>query len=362
MEESILTGGLEDLNKIKADLEKREALKQDLENAIIRCGQLEGDISSLEKQTADTIEETLKKRINEVSSSFDKEISEENGRMRATKNKRFKAKNKGVKQRIQDETSDLKRINSELNNEIKTTFKAKRVPMLCNSKVFYTLFCTKSLVDWLILILTAIICLVGIPVLAYNLLKWHIFFKILIIVVIVIVFILLYVTIWLTTMDLHRDIIVDMGVKRDTIAQNKKKIKMIKKDIKKDKDESKYNLDNFDEEIAEINERIDSATEKKRKALEDFEKNTKPAIVSEITDRNKSKLEEMKKEVQEISAKRKSLEAEEKELAYHITEAYEGFIGSEYMDVRRIEDLIAVINSGNATNISEAINYIKANP
>lgn len=359
-EQSILNGGIEELNIIQEMLEKRDSIKEEIENVIIRTGKLEGDTALAEKETQDTIDSTIKKRMAEVSASFDKEINDEKGKLRAIRNKRDKAKNKGIKQRIDAETEELRKSVRDLNTEIRTVFKTKGVPGFCNTGYYYSMYCPRTIHDWVVLVCTLLMCIIVIPTVLYCVLDWFWLWKILLAAGVIAVFAALYITIWLSTKDRFKATIVEMRGKRDAISVNKKEIRKIKKAIKKDKDESQYNLGGFDEEIGEIESRIKVTAEKKRLALEEFDKNTKPAIISEITGRNRESIEAMNKEIGELTAKRRSLEAEQKDIVYNITSSYEAFLGSEYMKPNKIEELKDVIQSGSAATIIEAINYIKA--
>ena len=79
-EQNILNGGIDELNAIRSALEKRDSMKEEIENIVIRSGRLEGDIAAEKKITKNNIDDTISKRIEEVGSSFDKEINEEKGK------------------------------------------------------------------------------------------------------------------------------------------------------------------------------------------------------------------------------------------------------------------------------------------
>ncbi len=358
-EQNILNGGIDELNAIRSALEKRDSMKEEIENIVIRSGRLEGDIAAEKKITKNNIDDTISKRIEEVGSSFDKEINEEKGKLRAAKGKRDKAKNKGIRQRIEDETQSQRKAIKELDDEIKTEFRSKGVPSICNTFYYYAMYCAGSVQEWLVLACSVLVFIVGIPCLLYGVLDWFWLWKIILDVVVIAVFLGIYITVWLNTRDRFGPVLLEMRGKRDAISEYKKEIRKIKREIKKDEDESRYNLGSFDEEIKEIETRIKVTADKKRQALEEFDKNTRPVIEQEITDRNKEKIQEMENELEELTGKRRSLEISVKDLSYDITSSYEAFIGKEYMSVNRIDELASVINGGNATNIIEAVNYIK---
>lgn len=358
-EQNILNGGIQELQAIKKDIEARDSMKEEIENIVIRSGRLEGDIATEKKLTKSNIDETLSKRTDEVAASFDKDINEEKGKLRAMRAKRDKAKDKGIRQRIEDETQTQKKSIKDLKDDIKTEFRSKGVPMLCNNSYYYAMYCASSVKEWAVLICSVLIFLVGIPCVLYAVLDWFWLWKALLDVIVIVVVLAIYITIWLNTRDRFGAVLLEMRGKRDAISEYKKEIRKIKKKIKKDKDESVYNLESFDEEINEIETRIKITADKKRQALEEFEKNTRPAIEEEITARNKEKIQSMERELEELTVRRRKLETDIKNLSYDITSSYEGFIGAEYMSSNRIDELISVIEQGNATSIIEAVNYMK---
>ena len=88
------------LNEIESSKETQKNLNQQIK-------ELEKNIQTKEKACNDEIEFTMKKRREEIASSFDKQIRKEQDNIRKIRNDREKAKNKGMQGRIEIETMDL---------------------------------------------------------------------------------------------------------------------------------------------------------------------------------------------------------------------------------------------------------------
>ena len=66
------------------------------------------------KQMTDAVGSTVKKRRDDINSSYDAEINKAQDQLKKARAKREKAKNQGMKERIAEETSELHEYNKEL--------------------------------------------------------------------------------------------------------------------------------------------------------------------------------------------------------------------------------------------------------
>ena len=60
----------------------------------------EQELETANRAVADAVNQTVKKRLDEINSSYDKEIAKGQERLKKARAKREKAKNKGMKERI----------------------------------------------------------------------------------------------------------------------------------------------------------------------------------------------------------------------------------------------------------------------
>ena len=77
---------------------------------------------------------------------------------------------------------------------------------------------------------------------------------------------------------------------RAKIRANKKEMKVIAKTIRRDKNETIYNLQKFDDEIAQLDQDVAEINRKKKEALTTFDTVTRTIISDEITANNKEEI------------------------------------------------------------------------
>ena len=87
-----------------------------------------------------------------------------------TVRKREKAKNKGMKERIAEETSELREHNRDLQIQMKTMFQKDKVPVFCRTTFYYSLYYARGLKERLIGFITFLICFLALPCGVYFLL------------------------------------------------------------------------------------------------------------------------------------------------------------------------------------------------
>lgn len=123
----------------------------------------EKELASVKKEVADTISRTIRSRRDEIDTSYDREIARGQEKLKKARTRREKAKDKGVKERIAEETSQLKDHNRDLKVQLKTTFKKDRVPAFVNSTFYYALYYPRGLKELGIGLVTFLICFLALP-------------------------------------------------------------------------------------------------------------------------------------------------------------------------------------------------------
>lgn len=356
---NILNGGVAELNVLKGELEKQSEIRSAVTQSNVYKQQLEKQIAAEEKLVQDTINATIAKRKNEISKTFDKEISKEKDNLRGIKSRKEKAKNKGIRDRISSETSHLVEANKALHSEIRTAFGNKGIPKYCDSSWYYALFMPKSIKEILVFILVAIFLVIAFPMILVNVINGKWWLDIIVYVLTVMITAAIYVTIYLLTKDKDKALLVQMRAKRGDIISNEREIRRIKRAIKTDKDESMYNLGEYDSRIKMSEDTINGIVAKKNEALADFEQNTKNTIIQDITNQSKEKIEELKAELKKAIETKNENEKKQQEVTMSITSKYEALMGKDMLDIVKVEQMIQLINEGNAANVSEAINKLR---
>ena len=318
---------------------------------------LDGEKRALEE----TVNSTVKKRRDAISTSYDEEIEKAQDKLKKARVKREKAKNQGMKERIAEETADLRKENRDVDGEIRKVLKGARVPSFCNSRWYFPRFMPAPFGEYLAFLAPVLVCFLSILSGIYMLIPGRqplylagIYFAV------IVVFGGIYILLTNRTKARHLETLRDARVMRDHIRSNRKKIRVIEKSTRRDKNEKMYNLEKFDDEIAQLEQEIRRISTQKQEALNSFEQVTKTIIADEILSGAKPKMEELTARYREIRRALDETEEEIKRRNLEITDKYAGYLGKEYLDPMKIGELMEAIRSGRASNISEAIEAVKA--
>ncbi len=351
------------LGDAKNAIENADRIKKSCSQLNLEEKQLERQLEAEKKAVEDEISLTIKKRQEEITASYDKEIGKEQDRLKKAKGKREKAKNQGMKERIAEETAPLYDHNREMRIKMKSLFQKERVPSFCRSTWYYALYMPRSLKEVGILFLAVLIFFAALPWGIYLLIQesarqtWML-------IVIYLMDILLFGGLYLWIANRTKVEYIETIRKgrqiRDMIHTNHKKIRSIAKTIRKDRNEAIYNLEKFDDEIAKITQEIKELTTKKQEALTTFHTVTQTIISDEITSNSKIKIQEMEESHQRVEQKLKEKERELKTLSLEITDKYEIYLGKEFMQLDKLNELSRIIRMGQASNLTEAIAQYKS--
>lgn len=141
----------------------------------------------------------------------------------------------------------------------------------------------------------------------------------------------------------------------DEIHANDRKIRVITSTIRKDRNESFYDLEKYDDEIARIQQELSDVALKKKDALNTFENVTKTILQDEIEHNHEADLIRLEDEYEAVRSQLKETSTEVKERRLDLADHYSTYLGREFLDPFKIQDLKGIIESGEAFNISEAI-------
>lgn len=344
----------------------REALDQlslleDQESHLIQEERRLGrQLETEKKAVADNIRQTIKKREDEIGSSYDKEITKGQERLKKARSKREKAKSQGVKERIEEETGELHNYNRELRLRMKSVFQQKQAPGFCRSFLYYSLYFPRWFKEILVLMLFVLIFFLAVPCGLYLLIPEHQLWHLVLIYLLDVLLVGgLYVLIGNKTRMHHLEALLEGRRILDQIHSNNKKIKVITSTIRKDRNESLYDLKKFDDEIAQAEQELSDVAAKKREALNTFENVTRNILSDEIEHNSKDKLDKMQAEYQGVNEQLKLVSVQVKSQRLTITDQYSTYLGKEFLDAAGITELSGMIQSGQASNLSEAIEACK---
>ncbi len=361
---NLLSGGAEQLNEIKNCLSELHEYQSGNASLLLEEDRLEKGIAGLEQSMKEEIQKTTKRRRQEIEITFQQQEEKLQQRIKRMKEKREKSKSIKVSERIDNETASLRRENEQLKLEARTIFKKSRIPGICNSKLYYSLYSPGCFTDYLVILLVLLITLFLIPCGIYFFLlpKGNILFLILTYVITVILFGGCYLLFGNRTKERHTEDILKVKGLRRQMRMNRRKMAVIRNNIRKDRDESSYGLQDFDAELDKLEQEEAETAAQKKEALSTFDNSTAQIIAGEIGENYKSRLTEQKAEYDKIRVQVNKAEEKMKALTLKIASEYEPILGKEYMTIKGVDSLIQIIQAGNAVNISEAIAFHRLNP
>lgn len=313
------------------------------------------------KAVADNIALTVKRRREEINKSYDGEISRAQDRLKKIRARREKAKNQGIKDRIEEETSELHLHNRELKVRMRTLFQKERVPAFCQTGLYYALYFPKGARECLTLLAALLICFLLIPYGIYMALPVQKTpYLVLVYFACVLVFGGLYTVVGNMTKGRHLSAVKEGRQIRNVMLSNYRKIRIITSAIRRDKNESLYNLEKYDDEISQLEQDMGDMLKKKKDALNTFENVTRTIISDEITENSKEKVNALEARHEEAEGQLRYIQTILKEKRIYITDTYETYLGREFLDAERLDALRRIMENGEAVNISDAIEVYRA--
>lgn len=321
----------------------------------------ESELEATRKEVEDSIQQTIRKRLDEINSSYDKEIGKGQERLKRVRAKREKAKSQGMKERIAEETRQLREHNQELKVQMRILFQKNQAPAFCRSTFYYALYYPRGLREIGLFLLTLVLCFLAVPCGIYFLLIQQRQMWMLAAIYFADVLLIggAYVMVGNRTRLRYQDTLKRGRDIRNTLRSNRKKIKVITRSIQRDGDEALYDLEKYDDEIAQAEQELSELVSKKRDALITFENVTKNIISDEIMENNRKRLNELEASCVETAEALKKLESSIKEQNLHITDTYGPYLGNEFLKPERLTELLKLFQNGSASNLTEAMELYK---
>ncbi len=330
---------------------------------------LSKNIASEEKSISDEIATTIRKRRQEIQSTYDDRLDDNRARKKKVANKRDKKKEERMDKRYHEETKDLRESDKDLQVEMQTLLRKYKLPSFCGKKLYFALFYARNVKEFGLKILSFLIGFCGIPGLVTILVKKLVldtkkdinvaFWCALIAAGTFILLLLIYFAIYSRTKIKHMDALTQARSIRDKMIANKRQAKAIRHSISKDHDDSQYNLDAYDEKLDNLDAEADAIGKEKQEALRAFEEETTAMITEEINNRRLPALEALKEEKASLE---NEVAAEEKRFSDQtllVANKYAAVLGEDLCRQDKLEELIAIMQEGQAETVSEAIRVYK---
>ena len=326
---------------------------------------LSKNIASEEKSISDEIATTIRKRRQEIQSTYDDRLDDNRARKKKVANKRDKKKEERMDKRYHEETKGLRESDKDLQVEMQTLLRKYKLPSFCGKKLYFALFYARNVKEFGLKILSFLIGFCGIPGLVTILVKKLVldtkkdinvaFWCALVAAGTFILLLLIYFAIYSRTKIKHMDALTQARSIRDKMIANKRQAKAIRHSISKDHDDSQYNLDAYDEKLDNLDAEADAIGKEKQEALRTFEEETTAMITEEINNRRLPALEALKEEKANLE---NEVAAEEKRFSDQtllVANKYAAVLGEDLCRQDKLEELIAIMQEGQAETVSEAI-------
>ncbi|BBF44687.1 hypothetical protein lbkm_3413 [Lachnospiraceae bacterium KM106-2] len=359
-EKNILTCGEKELGDLKNLLLSLDEQKEFNTRLELEESQIEHNIESKEKEQNEEIQLTIKKRLSEITATYEEQINRRKNKIKKVKNKKEKHKSVKVSERIAAETASLCEENDSYYEETKKIYKENHILPIFNNRFYYAIYSPRGVSDFGIIALTLLLILLAIPMGIYEFLAGG--KGVAGLVAIYAVDILaaggLYFYIATITKQRYPEVIERVKQIRLNIRRNKKQINNIKKQIRKDKDESIYGLEEYDKQIRAFEEKIEQISKEKKKAIQNFEEVTREIITNEIKERYTPQLQELRKSYDEKIKESRECEEKIDQMMMLVANDYEAYMGKELLNCNTIDQLLTIMQEKSLGTVSEAIqNY-----
>jgi len=344
-----LTDALNIVDTLDAD---RQQLQQYNDTKKQLDKSLETMTRNIEREKA----ETIKSRRADIEEGFNKQIKAVDGEISAINGRRAKARAEGVKNRVADNTAGLKEEIANLKLQISEYIKANQAPGLLKSRLFYSLFSPINITDWILDILLAAIPVLAVVYAYYKQVSLTTFIGIIVAIVVLVV---IYVVVASNTKGKHHEAVYACKNMMKGIEEREKAIRAIAKNIQKDKDDTIYNLGDYDNELLEKNRQKADINAQKAEALNHFDSATKQVLTEEIDAKYAEDLRLLRGDIAQnadaVSTYTQRVAAGENRLNNEFVQ----YVGTRNLTHDKIEQMIGMIDSGEAASVSDAISKIK---
>ena len=360
-ENNILSGDINSLRECIETVNRYMELKKESAAAAEDVKRLDRDVAQAKKAMQAETESTLKKNRAPIVDHYKDEIGKKEDDIRKLKSKRDKARNKGVKERIGDETRDLVSQNKELRKRMKSEIKDNKLSKICGKSFYFTFFHTKGAGEAFIFALAVILLCFILPGVVWIILpfekladKWQLVSLALMYFAIILLVVAIY---WLMSKTIKRgktEALNSLREIRNQIKSNDRQIKKITRSVKRDSNESMYNLGSFDNKLAELEDAVKESTSKRDAELANFDNNISRELADEIAGRHMPGIRELEAKKADAVAHHEDLDRQVTEMTRRINAEYEVYLGKDMVNPTKLEGLLTVMETGNAATVGEA--------
>lgn len=362
MEDTILHGGVAELEELKKTLQEKNRYNTVLDSLDSQVEEQRGKIEQRKKEIEQSMNEEIKAHRELVAKPFFDEIASCEVEIQKTTDKRNSKRQELIEQMLAEDKEMYEKRKENLEKQMKLVGQEEGVPGICTTRLFLAFFCPRTGKDALILVIGLVVLLLVLPLTIYfagyggNNKQ--------VLTTIYLVLIVVFYTIYLLVNNLVKDKYLVGINKLLRLMEESEKLEARKKQRAKELEkipDSALDLSEFDEEINRLKSVIDELSLQKNSALANYDSDQKLQldIANSVRDKYKPELEQMRAVLDEIISSYENMQTEytkfldEKamEQKYDILLRVEPDIFSQTV----IDELIFFLTHGDAENISKAI-------
>lgn len=353
--QNVLSGNIDVLKSMIQTLEVRDGLKEKMNLLANEEKKLQNELKRLHTKQEEETKQELEQARQIATAEEDKILKEEEKKQKEIKQKRERAKNQGIRSRMEQETRDYVELNRENSKKIRKLLKENDLPLLCNSKAYFIMYSPENIKEWIIRVTVLLLLTIALPgVIIWIKNPWWLW-KILIWLIIDFVVVATYITIYLLSKDKDIGALEQIRDIREKVEETNRKIRRIKLDIKRDTDESSYGLDSFDTDLKTVEEKITQTQAKKEEKLQKFKETNEEIVIEQVKKAYKEPIEATQTQLETTAKEYDSLNIQLAENQAIITDNYEKYIDPSLLNKDKLQKLLIRMETGQASTIQEAI-------
>ena len=336
-------------------LEESASIRKALKEARAGKAALEDQLQAARDELSAAISREISTRRGQISRTYDTEIDSAGARLEEAQRVRRKARDKGVRERITEETSQLHAENRDIKARIAEDLRSRGLPDYCNGRLFNILYFPAGLGDHVLLLLLQLLCYVALPAVIVLISgTTNLWVVVAVFAADILVLNAAYFHGLRTMVYENYDVLSEAISRRAQIQDNAGKIDEIASEIRNDPSEESYGLGAYDDEIENIRMEIDKIEVDRQEALAVYDQETSEQIAQELTQEAQPRMDELAAGIEKAALDVTQLESENRAKNQELSHDYEPYLGKKFMNAERIEALREIINHGTAANITEA--------
>ena len=339
----------------KKALEESAAIRDSLREARQSKEGLEDELQKSQEELKASIDREISTKRGQISRTYDAELDGTREMLKEAQKARHMAKNKGVKERIAEETAQFHAENRNIQGKIMDDLRSRNLPDYCDGRLFNILYFPEGAGDHVLFFMIQLLCYIAIPtVIALISNTTNLWVVVGIFAADILIFNAAYFNVLRNVVYKNYDVLSEAVSRRAQIRDNAARIEEITDDIRNDPDEESYNLGGYDDEIGRIEQEMDKLELDKSEALAAFDSETRTSIADELTRDAQPRIDELTAGIEKAALEVAELESRSSQKNQELAQDYEPYLGRKFMTVKKIEALRDIINHGTAANITEA--------